>query len=191
MNSADSNTKRAKSDIKIALVVGVAQNGVIGAEGGMPWRLSTDLKRFKTITMGKPMIMGRKTYQSIGKPLPGRLNVVVSRSGYDLAGYNSEEIKAASSLTNALDIAGEWARANGADEICIIGGGEIYRQSLAMADRLYVTHILAEPDGDTRFPSIDENNWRILSRQRIAKGEKDTAETIFVIYERILPPSAL
>ncbi len=164
---------------KTVLVVGIAQNGVIGFDEAMPWQLSTDLKRFKAITMGKPVIMGRKTFQSIGKPLPGRLNVVVSRSG-----FMAEGVELAGNLDEAIEISQKWAKKNDAEEICVIGGGEIYRQSLPHADRLYVTHILAEPVGDTNFPPIDESDWRVLSREHVPKGEKDSAETIFVIYER-------
>ena len=165
--------------VKIAQVVGIAQNGIIGFDGDMPWRLSTDLKRFKTITMGKPIIMGRKTFESIGRPLPGRLNVVVSRGAYKANGVSS-----ANSIEEAINISREWATENKVDEICIIGGGEIYRQSLPLADKLYVTHILAEPEGDTRFPDIDEAQWQIVSTERVPKSENDSAETIFVVYER-------
>ena len=166
--------------INVVFVVGIAQNGVIGFEGDMPWRLSTDMKRFKAITMGKPVIMGRKTYESIGRPLPGRLNVVVSRNEFEADG-----VCAVSSIEEAIEVSRKWAKINVADEICIIGGGEIYRQSLDLADKLYVTHILAEPDGDTRFPHIEEAKWRVLSSENVSVGEKDSAETIFVIYERI------
>lgn len=166
--------------MKISLVVGIAQNGVIGFEGDMPWRLSTDLKRFKEITMGKPIIMGRKTYESIGRPLPGRLNVVVSRSG-----FSSQGVKSASDIEQAIEISKVWAAKNSAEEICIIGGGEIYRQSLELADRLYVTHIMAEPEGDTVFPPIEEASWRVVSTTRVPMSEKDSAETIFAVYERI------
>ncbi len=165
--------------VKIAQVVGIAQNGIIGFDGDMPWRLSTDLKRFKTITMGKPIIMGRKTFESIGRPLPGRLNVVVSRGAYKADGVSS-----ATSIEEAINISREWATENKVDEICIIGGGEIYRQSLPLADKLYVTHILAEPKGDTRFPDIDEAQWQVVSTERVPKSENDSAETIFVVYER-------
>ncbi len=163
----------------ISLVVGIAQNGVIGFDGDMPWHLSTDLMRFKEITMGKPIIMGRKTYESIGRPLPGRLNVVVSRSGFQAQGVES-----ADSLDKGIEISTSWANANGGEEICIIGGGEIYRQALELADKMYVTHILAEPEGDTVFPLIDEIRWQAVSSTRVPRGEKDSAETIFVVYER-------
>lgn len=166
--------------MKISIVVGIAQNGVIGFDGDMPWQLSTDLKRFKAITMGKPIIMGRKTYESIGRPLPGRLNVVVSRSGFEATGVQGSD-----SLEAAISLSEKWAKENDADEICVIGGGEIYRQAMNFADKLYVTHIMVEPEGDTVFPQINEPSWRMVSSERIPKGEKDSAETIFVVYERI------
>jgi dihydrofolate reductase len=180
LSAGSSAGANKRSNIAIALVVGIAQNGVIGFDGAMPWRLSTDLKRFREITMNKPIIMGRKTYESIGRPLPGRLNVVVSRSEYQANG-----ITGAGSLEEAIEMSRQWALANDADEICIIGGGEIYRQALSLAGRLYVTHIMAEPDGDVLFPEIEESQWRVLSSERVPKGENDSAETIFVIYERI------
>ena len=165
--------------IPIALVAAVAQNGVIGMDGGMPWRLSSDLKRFKRDTMGKPVIMGRRTFQSIGKPLPGRLNLVVSRSGFEADG-----VETFATLAAAIDRASEWAQENGAEEICIIGGGQIYRESVDKADRLYITHVLAEPEGDTHFPEIEQSKWRPVSRESVPKGDKDEAETLYVIYER-------
>lgn len=175
----DGPAKGEGSPIKLALVAGVAQNGVIGAGGDMPWRLSTDLKRFKATTMGKPIIMGRKTFDSLPKALPGRLNVVISRSPVEV-----EDVVWANSVEKAVEISRRWAVENKAEEICVIGGGEIYRQALELADRLYITHILAEPPGDTLFVPIEEANWRIISQEKFPKGEKDTAETIFVIYER-------
>lgn len=165
--------------IPIALVAAVAQNGVIGMDGGMPWRLSSDLKRFKRDTMGKPVIMGRRTFQSIGKPLPGRLNLVVSRSG-----FSADGIETFDTLEAAIDRAAEWARQNDAEEICIIGGGQIYRESVGQADRLYITHVLAEPKGDTHFPEIEQSEWRPVSRESVPKGDKDEAETLYAIYER-------
>ncbi len=167
-------------DLPVALVVAVAQNGVIGMEGGMPWKLSTDLKRFKRDTLGKPVIMGRKTFESIGKALPGRLNIVVSRSD-----FVADDVVHAQSVDVALFLAQGWAVENDADEICVIGGGQIYKDTIASASRLYVTHVLAEPDGDTRFPEISDAHWRPVEREEVPKGEKDTAETLYVVYERI------
>ncbi len=167
-------------DLPVALVVAVAQNGVIGMEGGMPWKLSTDLKRFKRDTMGKPVIMGRKTFESIGKALPGRLNIVVSRSD-----FVADDVVHAQSVDAALFLAQGWAIENSADEICVIGGGQIYKETLGSASKLYVTHVLAEPEGDTRFPEISDAHWRPVEREEVPKGEKDTAETLYVVYERI------
>lgn len=163
----------------ISLVVAVAQNGIIGNDGDMPWRLSTDLKRFKAVTMGKPVIMGRKTFESIGRPLPGRLNVVISRTIHESTG-----VMWATSLNSALEAASKWADENGVKEICIIGGGQIYQSALPLATRLYVTHVLAEPKGDTSFPDISDADWAPTSTENVPAGGEDTVETIYVVYER-------
>ena len=166
--------------LPLALVVAVAKNGMIGRDGDMPWKLSTDLKRFKRDTMGKPIIMGRKTFHAIGMVLPGRLNIVVSRSEFSVEGTVH-----ANSIENALEIADKWGRENESEEICVVGGGQIYRETISLADKLYVTHVMAEPDGDTRFPEIVEAEWHPVSREEVPKGEKDTAETLYVVYERV------
>ncbi|MEM7291278.1 MAG: dihydrofolate reductase [Pseudomonadota bacterium] len=170
------------SDLPVALVVAVAQNGVIGNEGDMPWKLSSDLKRFKQITMGKPIIMGRKTYESIGRALPGRLNIIVSRSD-----FVADDTVHANGLEAALFLAEGWAQENEAEEICVIGGGQIYREIMPQASRIYVTHVMAEPDGDTHFPNINETEWHPIHREEVEKGEKDSADTLYVVYERIKP----
>jgi len=167
-------------DVSLALVVAVAKNGVIGMDGGMPWHLSTDLKRFKRDTMGKPIIMGRKTFESIGRALPGRLNIVVSRSD-----FTADNTVHANSIDAALFLAEGWAKDNGVDEICIIGGGQIYGETLPRASKLYVTHVMAEPDGDTRFPEINQTEWTPIEREEVPRGEKDSAETLYVVYERV------
>ena len=165
----------------VAIFVAVAENGVIGRDNGLPWKLSSDLKRFKAATMGKPVIMGRKTFESIGKPLPGRQNIVVTRD----RSYKAEGVETASSLDEAVALAKVRARCMaGADEICVIGGGEIYRQAIAFADRLYVTHVLANPKGDTRFPYIDPDVWRQVSIEDHQAGEKDSHATRFAVYAR-------
>ncbi len=165
----------------IAIYVAIAENGVIGREGGLPWRLSSDLKRFKAGTMGKPIIMGRKTWQGLGRPLPGRLNIVVTRD----RSFRAEGAEVAASLADAITLAKARARCMaGADEICVIGGGEIYAQALPLADRLYVTHVLGEVDGDTRFPPIDLEIWRIVGNDDFPAGEKDTHATRHTVYER-------
>jgi len=167
------------TDTPIALVVAVAQNGVIGMDGAMPWHLSTDLKRFKRDTMGKPVIMGRRTFESIGKALPGRLNIVISRSD-----FVADDVVHATSIEAAFFLADGWAKENGAEEICVIGGGQIYQEAIDRAAKLYVTHVMAEPDGDTQFPEINASAWEPIEREEIHKGEKDTAETLYVVYQR-------
>jgi dihydrofolate reductase len=165
----------------IAIYVAIAENGVIGREGGLPWRLSSDLKRFKAATMGKPIIMGRKTWQGLGRPLPGRLNIVVTRDRI----FRAEGAEVVSSLADAVTLARARARCMaGADEICVIGGGEIYAQALPLADRLNVTHVLGEVDGDTRFPRIDPEIWQVASAEDFPAGEKDTHATRYTVYER-------
>lgn len=163
--------------MRVTLVVAIAENGVIGRDGGLPWRLSTDMKRFKATTMGKPVVMGRKTWESFPKqPLPGRHNIVITRD----RGYVADGADVVSSLDEALAL----ARADGAEEVCVIGGGQIYAHALPAADRLDVTHVLAEIDGDTRFPPIDPETWYAVSSEDHAAGEKDTHATRHVIYER-------
>lgn len=163
----------------VTLVVGIAENGVIGRDGGLPWRLSTDMKRFKATTTGKPVIMGRKTWDSLPKrPLPERHNIVITRD----PAHVGEGATVVGSLADAL----ETARADGAAEACVIGGGEIYAQALPAADRLDVTHVLAAIDGDTRFPPIDPETWYIVSQEDVPAGEKDSHATRHVIYERHL-----
>jgi dihydrofolate reductase len=166
--------------VRIALIAAVADNGVIGAGGAMPWRLATDMKRFRALTMGKPVIMGRKTFASIGKPLAGRTNIVVTRQ----PGFAVEGVTAAASLEAALAEGVRTAEKTGAGEALVIGGGEIYALALPHADRLYVTHVHVRPAGDTRFPAIEPALWRAVAREDVPAGEKDSASTTFVTYER-------
>ncbi len=166
---------------RVSLIAAVAANGVIGDGQGMPWRLSSDMRRFKALTLGKPVIMGRKTWETIGRPLAGRLNIVLTR-GRDLAG---DGVTVVHTLDDALGRATE----TGADEIMVLGGGEIYRAAIGRADRLYITHVEASPKGDTHFPEIDPAVWQAGPEERLPAGEKDTAATRFVIYERKVPPA--
>jgi len=170
-----------KRPVRISLVAAVAENGVIGANGDMPWRLSTDQKRFRRLTMGKPVIMGRKTFESIGKPLAGRVNIVVTAQ----AGFRPEGVVVAPSLAAALVAAEETARATGDEEIMVMGGSQIYETAIGLADRLYITHVAAAPAGDAHFPAIDPAEWRAVSAEPVPAGEKDSAATTFVVYERV------
>jgi dihydrofolate reductase len=157
----------------VALVAAVAANGVIGRDGGLPWRIPDDLRHFKAITLGKPVIMGRRTWQSIGRPLPGRRNIVVTRD----AGFAADGAEVVASLDAALARAGDVA------EAMVIGGGEIYTQALPRAGRLYLTEIHAEAEGDVHFPAIDRALWRETARDdRPADG--DTPAFSFVVLQR-------
>jgi len=164
----------------LVLVVAVGRNGVIGGEGRLPWRLPSDLKRFKAVTMGKPMLMGRKTYAAIGRPLPGRETIVLTRDPV----FTAEGIHVARTLDEGLQIASDCARKMDASEIVVAGGGELYRQTLPVAARLDVTEVDLSPAGDATFPPIDATNWREVSRTAHPKGEKDDASFTVVVYER-------
>ncbi len=170
----------------IALVVARARNGVIGMDGDMPWKLRSDLQRFKAITTGKPCIMGRATWESLPlRPLPGRLNLVLSR---DLSYEEQGKARGAvvvSSLADAFDIARETAEEDGVDEVCVIGGSALFEAALPRARRLYITEIDAEPEGDTHFPAFDESLFREVAFERHDAGEKDDHAFTFRILERI------
>ncbi len=168
--------------IKLSLVVAMGDNHVIGKAGGLPWHLRSDLKRFKAITQFKPILMGSNTWDSLPrKPLPGRLNLVLSR---DLK-FEAEGGVICSSLFEALDIAKEHAADDGADEICVIGGANIYAQTLPKADRLYVCQVPASVEGDAWFPPIDPAIWRVVSEEAFEKTENDDYDFTLKVYERI------
>ncbi|MGU3575707.1 dihydrofolate reductase [Brucellaceae bacterium C25G] len=169
--------------VKVSIVVAVAQNGVIGRDNDMPWRLSTDLKRFKALTLGKPVIMGRKTWDSIGRPLPGRLNIVITRN----EDFAPEGAAVAHSLEEAVVIAKQHAQDVQLDEICIIGGGHIYRQALPLTDIVHLTHVLADIEGDTGFPRLDQAEWELISSEDVPAGEKDSHATRYCAYQRKSP----
>jgi dihydrofolate reductase len=168
--------------IAIVFVVARAENGVIGHNGGLPWRLKSDLQHFRALTIGKPVVMGRRTYASIGKPLKGRTNIVVSRDpDFSVAG-----VVVAADITRALAAARGDALRLGANAIAIIGGAEIFAQTLAQADRLEVTEVHDRPQGDTHLPAIDPAEWREVRRSRHDAGPDDSAAYSFVTYERRL-----
>ncbi|MGE3246952.1 MAG: dihydrofolate reductase [Beijerinckiaceae bacterium] len=165
---------------RITLVAAVARNGVIGGGNRLLWRVSSDLQRFKAVTLGKPMIMGRKTWDSIGRPLPGRETIVVTRD----PAFAPEGAHVAGSFDEALSAGSTLARKMGADEIIVAGGGEIYALAMEIADRLVVTEVDLAPEGDTVFPAIDPEIWRETARERPERGPKDEAAFTFLVYER-------
>lgn len=169
---------------RLALVVAVSRNGVIGDQGRLPWRISDDLKWFKKVTLGKPVVMGRKTFESIGKALPGRANIVVTRS----ADWSAEGAVRAGSVDEALALGAQLAGEAGAGEICVIGGGEIYAQTVARADRIYLTRVDVRLDGAVRFPDLAEGDWRRTSDGGCEKSEKNEYSCEFFILDRAHRP---
>jgi dihydrofolate reductase len=169
--------------MKIALVVAVAQNRVIGKDNALPWHLPEDLKFFKRVTLHKPVIMGRKTYDSIGKPLVDRVNLVITRN----ADCRPPGVIVVDSLESALERSAEWLRLQGApedSEVSIIGGAQIFERSLAIADRLYFTEVQAEVEGDIFFPEFDRNAWVEVSREDHAACALNPYPYSFVVLER-------
>lgn len=164
----------------VTLVVAVAENGVIGIQGRLPWRLRADLRRFRSETMGKPVIMGRKTFDEIGRVLDGRDVIIVSRR----PGFSVPGAEVAPNLQSALRIAAERAASRNIDETCVVGGGEIYAAAMPLADRLRVTHIAAAPDGDAHFPAIVPADWEVVSREALPASEGDTVTGEHVVYAR-------
>ncbi len=166
--------------IRLALIVAAAENGVIGRDNALPWHLPEDLRHFKRITMGKPIVMGRKTFESIGKPLPGRTNIVITRNpAFQAAGAH-----VVSSMAQALDLATDIAQSDVTPEVMVIGGAEIYRAALPRADRLYLTEVHASIEGDAVLPVIDWTLWVEVSRERHAAQPPYHFDYSFVCYER-------
>ena len=161
----------------ISLVVAASTNNAIGVQGELPWKISDDLKRFKSLTMGKPIVMGRLTWESIGHALPGRQNIVITR-GADFAAAGCDVV---SSPVEALRVAGD------VDEVMVIGGGQIYDLFLPKASRIYLTRVHAEIDGDAFFPELDNEDWTLTSSQRYSAGEKNEFDFEFRTYERSCP----
>ena len=156
---------------RLCLIAALAENRVIGRDNQLPWHLPADLKHFKALTLGKPIIMGRKTWDSLGRPLPGRLNLVVSRQAY----LQLEGAEVFASLEQAIARASQWATAQGVDELMLIGGAQLYELGLAMAERLYLTRVALSPQGDAWFPEVPKQDWRLLERQAQAAGEQSPA----------------
>ena len=158
----------------ISIIVAASTNNAIGIRGDLPWRLSDDLKHFKSVTMGKPIVMGRKTWDSIGRPLPGRQNIVITRQ----AGYVAEGCDVVASLAEAAEAAGDE------NEIMVIGGSEIYSLALPLADRLYMTRVHAAVDGDAFFPEIDATEWRLIDEEHHEADERNEHPYSFRVFER-------
>lgn len=169
----------AGSRPQIVFIVAIAENGVIGSRGAMPWRLKSDLQRLKTMTLNKPIVMGRKTFASIGRPLPGRTNIVMTRD----ENFRAVGIVVTTSFASAYATALGDALRRLATEIAVIGGAEIYAQWTGIADRLEVTEVHARPDGDTRY-SIDLSQWEEVSRIRHPASPNDSADFSYVAYHR-------
>ncbi|KKC30951.1 dihydrofolate reductase [Devosia psychrophila] len=166
--------------ITIAMIAGVAENGVIGSEQSIPWRVPSDMAFFKRTTMGKPIVMGRKQFETVGKPLPGRTNIVITRQ----QGYQPEGVLVCHSVEHAVKKAREIALADGADEIMIIGGGELYAQLMPRAERLYISHIDLSPAGDVRFPAIKPEEWAVVDLPEVAPSPNDEASYRVKVYAR-------
>ncbi|WP_338719916.1 dihydrofolate reductase [Devosia sp. XK-2] len=164
-----------------SLIAAVARNNVIGADQSIPWRIPSDFAWFKQTTMGKPMVMGRKQFETFPKPLPGRPHIVVTRR-HD---YQPEGVLVRHSLPEALAAARRLAEASEQNEIMVIGGGDIYAQAMPLADRLYISHVDLTPEGDVHFPAIDPGIWRVVDEPDVPRSDKDPAAYAIRVYERI------
>lgn len=167
---------------ELVLIAAISENGVIGRDNALPWRLKSDMRHFRALTMGKPVLMGRKTYQSIGRPLPGRTNIVVTRD----AGFADDGVLAVRSVTAALEAARGDALRRSAGEIAVIGGADLYAQLMPMAGRLEITRVHTEIAGDVVFPPIDPDVWQEVARAEQVAGPDDDADMTFVTYRRAI-----
>ncbi|MCS0497550.1 dihydrofolate reductase [Ancylobacter mangrovi] len=166
----------------LAIVAAIAANGVIGRGDQLPWHISGDLKRFRAITWGKPILMGRRTFDAIGRPLPGRTTIVITR---DTGFVTPDGVMVAPTLGAALEKAEREAERIGADEIVVVGGAQIYAQALPLANRLRLTEVHGTPEGDIHFPDFDRAQWREVAREEPPQGEKDDFAVSYVDYERV------
>ena len=157
----------------VSIIAAVAANGVIGDRNALLWHISEDLKHFKALTTGHPVVMGRKTWESLGRPLPNRKNVVITRQRIDIPGC-----RVAHPLAGAVELFSE------SEEVFVIGGAQIYAEALPLADRFYLTRVLHDYEGDTRFPEWDAAAWRLVSSERFERGEKYPWPFVFECYER-------
>tara|TARA_Y100000782_G_scaffold20848_1_gene22252 strand:- start:2441 stop:2944 length:504 start_codon:yes stop_codon:yes gene_type:complete len=167
--------------VKLAIIVAQDKNRAIGIENKLPWHLPEDLRYFKRVTMGKPIIMGRNTFDSIGRPLPGRVNIVVSRQ----EGYSPEGVKVVNSLEAATELAESICLIDGVDEAMIIGGAQIYSQAIGVADRLYLTEVDAEINGDAWFPEFDRSAWNEIGRENFLAEGPNPYNYSFIVLDKI------
>ena len=166
--------------VRIAMIAGVAENGVIGSDQTIPWRVPSDMAFFKKATLGKPIVMGRKQYETVGRPLPGRTNIVVTRQ----QGYQPEGVLVFHEVETAVQRALAIAADDGVDEVMIIGGGELYAQLIGRADRLYISHIDLNPAGDVLFPEIAPEQWVVVDLPEVTPSPNDEATYRVKVYER-------
>ena len=161
---------RTSESLPVAIVVAVADNGVIGRGNALPWDLPDDLQYFKRTTMGRPIIMGRRTFESIGRPLPGRLNIILTRNG----AWQAPGVSVATSIEQAIDIAEDQALIDGADLVMVIGGADVYRQALPFSSRAFLTRVHGNVHGDVFFDLNQISSWRELSRLEVSAGERNS-----------------
>jgi len=172
--------------VKVSLIVAAAENGCIGINNALPWYLPEDLKYFKRVTLGKPIIMGRKTFESIGKPLPGRANIVITSQGDR---FKSVAVKTASSLDEAIKLAESIALIDGQEEVMVIGGAGIYALCLPRADRLYYTKVHAVVNGDAFFPEVNWQEWKLAAQEDHKASGNNPYDYRFCVYDRQSPAS--
>lgn len=177
----------ALDKIDLAVIVAVAENAVVGRDNALPWHLPADLRHFKQTTLGKPIVMGRKTFESIGRPLPGRTNIVISTNPDFLA----PGITAVGSIEQALIAAQDVATSDACEELFVIGGASIYVDAIPLADRLYITEVHAQVAGDVSLPAIDWSVWQETRRERYSADAQNQYDYSFVVYERVLRESPL
>lgn len=166
--------------MRLSAIVAVTENGVIGQDNDLPWHLPADLRYFKRVTLGKPVIMGRKTWESLDRPLPGRLNIVVSRQ----KGFRAEGAEVYDNLADAVERARARAGENGVDEVMVVGGAGLYAEAMPLLDRFYLTRIHTELKGDTRLTGFEPDEWRLVEENFHASDTENCYACSFLVYER-------
>lgn len=170
-----------QSDVRIAMIVAMANNNVIGVKNALPWRIPEDLKYFKQHTVGKKILMGRKTFDSIGRPLPDRCNIVVTRN----KNWQRQDVDIAHTVEEGLQRAVNLSLRDGNPEVMVVGGEQIYREAISSATRLYVTRVFTEVEGDAKFPEIDNGQWREIERQEIKARLPNNFDFAFTVLDRV------